>query len=589
MKRFTTKTTMALVLVIALLMSAFSTTVFAANDPLVDESEPVSLTIHKYDVPDGGTGAYDLIGNSNDVASTELDVPPTYEPLAEVTFAAYLIEDNAAGRAFEDLYKNKTDIPDSDIYTPVGTVITDATGTATFEDDQNGGDIDQGRYLIVETKSPDKVTAKSMNFVVDLPYTNVDQETWNYNVHVYPKNYTMLGTVVLTKTIEGETITAGLSATFDLEMKQPDDTYAVIKSDLVTDAAGKITVPNLLKGDYRFVETVAPTGYGKVDAKYFSITKDASVEVVQVTIDNSKEPVINKTVSKDGVTFGPAANVDADAPATWKISPVVPTDIATYAKYVVTDQIDSRLILNQASIKVMADAAQLVDGVDYQLEVTADDLITITFISDTFDGGKTALDGVTELSITYTTTIDITDTTVLGVNIPNQAHLTFDNSFDVEKTVDSDEPVVYTGGKKFVKVDSTNSDIHLAGAEFVVYATEADAENGVNPIVTGLVSAADGTFEVVGLAYGDYWLVETKAPAEYHLNDSPISFTVNATSYDDDDSTTYDFMEIKNVEKPDLPITGGQGTLMFTIIGLALVGLATVLFARYRKSRKTTV
>lgn len=94
--------------------------------------------------------------------------------------------------------------------------------------------------------------------------------------------------------------------------------------------------------------------------------------------------------------------------------------------------------------------------------------------------------------------------------------------------------------------------------------------------------------EINGLAYGklgdkasegstEYWIVETKAPErngeKYNLLLEPLKVVVNATSHVDA-SKIHVYNALHN---PDLPFTGGIGTIIFVIGGIALIGAAVVL------------
>ena len=60
-------------------------------------------------------------------------------------------------------------------------------------------DMEQGLYLVVETRVPENVTSTCNPFFVSLPMTTVDGADWNYDVTVYPKNQT--GNPTLEKTV----------------------------------------------------------------------------------------------------------------------------------------------------------------------------------------------------------------------------------------------------------------------------------------------------------------------------------------------------------------------------------------------------
>ena len=67
-------------------------------------------------------------------------------------------------------------------------------GIALPETDQNGktgaSNLEQGLYLVIETRVPENVTSTTDPFLVSLPMTTIDGTGWNYDVTVYPKNET---------------------------------------------------------------------------------------------------------------------------------------------------------------------------------------------------------------------------------------------------------------------------------------------------------------------------------------------------------------------------------------------------------------
>ena len=78
-----------------------------------------------------------------------------------------------------------------------------AAGKAMPETDEYGHttlkNMEQGLYLVVETRVPENVTSTCNPFLISLPMTNVEGNGWNYDVTVYPKNNT--GMPTLDKTV----------------------------------------------------------------------------------------------------------------------------------------------------------------------------------------------------------------------------------------------------------------------------------------------------------------------------------------------------------------------------------------------------
>ena len=99
----------------------------------------------------------------------------------------------------------------------------------------------------------------------------------------------------------------------------------------------------------------------------------------------------------------------------------------------------------------------------------------------------------------------------------------------------------------------------------------------------------DGQFEVTGLAYGTYRAVETKAPAGYAVptDGGNFEFTVAAGSYNTEangidykpNDQTVKAKKIEN-NKITIPQTGGIGSLIFIVAGVAIMTFAFVAYKR---------
>ena len=191
---------------------------------------------------------------------------------------------------------------------------------------------------------------------------------------------------------------------------------------------------------------------------------------------------------------------------------------------------------------------------------------------------------------------------------------------------------VYTYGLNLTKKNSDNDVLSNAGfsvksgdtkLKFIEDAiakgtyTLAKDQNAVGA-TDQLTTNDQGTFNIKGLdANVEYVLEETKAPSGYFRNHGSVAFKItpeadtegkltgaikSVTAKDekgaalnnegawtcgiDQTKTAYVAVTLKDTKIPFLPATGGMGTVIFTIVGDALMILAIVLFIRSRKGRK---
>lgn len=119
-------------------------------------------------------------------------------------------------------------------------------------------------------------------------------------------------------------------------------------------------------------------------------------------------------------------------------------------------------------------------------------------------------------------------------------------------------------------------------------ATEAPTDAAV------LVSDSEGRLEITGLQYGDYKLEEKKAPEGFAKLNGTVDFTVEEGSYDSktadgeldykqdkEEGTKVFGKQIKN-KLVSIPQTGGIGSLIFVVAGLAIMAFA---YTAYKKSQ----
>lgn len=128
------------------------------------------------------------------------------------------------------------------------------------------------------------------------------------------------------------------------------------------------------------------------------------------------------------------------------------------------------------------------------------------------------------------------------------------------------------------KVDAAGN--HLGGSEWTLSGLDLSSTTVVDctsatcdPGPYRDQDPAPGVFRIVGLAWGDYTLVESSAPAGFVRDDTPHNFTISAGARDYVFASA--FVNIPR-EGPPLPLTGGQSATMYTLLGGGLLGLASV-------------
>lgn len=199
-------------------------------------------------------------------------------------------------------------------------------------------------------------------------------------------------------------------------------------------------------------------------------------------------------------------------------------------------------------------------------------------------------------TIEFTYSVSLTDQTPVDEAIENEFSVTIRRDGDSDdETNKVNSPKVGTGGRKFIKHATGDTNDRLKGAEFVViredggkeYYLKKDpgtdgkldwAEVGANETFADakvLISGDDGSFEISGLKFGDYKLREIKAPNGFQkLGDT--DFNVSKGSYKE----TTSLIHVANPKKGFLPSTGGMGILFFLVVGMALMIAGVVKYRR---------
>lgn len=382
---------------------------------------------------------------------------------------------------------------------------------------------------------------------------------------------------------------------------------AIAKTTVATDATQAVfTVPG--QGYYLIYDETGTVGTGRAIAAAMlsNVTENTTVAL------KAEKTTVEKEADKATAAVGETVNYTV----TSKVPNVVGYDSYTF---VVTDTLSKGLTLDENSIKVTLGGAEYTAWTK-NVTPNGDGTTTLTV---TFD--PTEFAGLTdkigeELKVTYSATLNKDAATILDNT--NEVKITYSNDpkTDGKGETTPDIVHVYTYKIDFTKKNTAGET--LPGAKFVLkladgtYATFDD--NGVftgtvatQEEATVLTSDANGKVAISGLKKGTYTLVETKAPDGYSVPNFEFTFTIDQKLKADGtlDTATFDYttdvnnttakgymtdststsasfaIDVLNAKEGSLPTTGGIGTTIFTVVGIAVMAVAVVaLVAHNRKN-----
>lgn len=326
-------------------------------------------------------------------------------------------------------------------------------------------------------------------------------------------------------------------------------------------------------------------------------------------------PGIQMDISAAGTTRG---SYDVGESHTWIIRGGIPAEIGDAEGYGIQCTIGYRLTYEQGSLLVSlytkaGDALPLRLGGHYTLEETLAN-------GDTIDGFAVSLtpagmayvganlgrgENTPEIRLRFRAAIN--ENAVMGEGISNLAHLDYTNFAGIVYGADSGISEVCTGGFHVLKTDPQGSP--LAGAAFRIARPAAEAELS-DPLVEKAVlhigeeertvvfvsfyakedlsggkvwevtTGEDGTAVVYGLAYGEYYLLETQAPEGCNRQTEPITVIINGTSQMEDNA-------IRLIgSKFTIPDTGGMGTTIFHFLSITIISAACLLLLSNRNRKQ---
>lgn len=375
----------------------------------------------------------------------------------------------------------------------------------------------------------------------------------------------------------------------------------------------------------------APAGYYLLKDKD-AVTGDdaATLFIVQVngpvtvnrkankpTFEKKVKDVNDSTGDKSG--WQDSADYDVNDEVPFQLTATLPTNEADFAAYktyklVFHDQQSAGLTFNKDSVVVKYGDQTL--GTDsYTLETPATDNdtfdITITDAKTVKDADGSAITVATggKFTVEYTSTLN--ENAVIGAaGNPNEASLEFSNNPNVggegnTGKTPTDKVIVFTYQLDINKTfngGGTPDDNDLP--EFTLYKFDsATNDYTTNVGKVGITKTTDGkyTASFKRVDDGKYKLVETKTPAGFNTAD-PTLFDITAEHDVESDNPQLTVLKINttagnttagtvvadvvNQRGSNLPSTGGMGTVLLYVAGIAVFVLAgaTLVMALRRRN-----
>ena len=599
-------------LLAAIMALSLITTAFA--EPTIDPSKKASLNVYKYDITAASAeGAWDAesyvsTGLHDEAVVDKLakyaiqGVEFTYLRVADITMNNELVDgqrqvgvlygfdgsersnavlsaigltaadahktDNGINYFTSDMLNNKLFAALAANATTVKNVLEAAVkngGVAMTETDATGhtsaDQLEQGLYLIVETRVPENVTSTCNPFFVSLPMTTIDGAAWNYDVTVYPKNQT--GNPTLDKTVREDKNSTGKNTG---SLTDITDGYAHTASASIGDTV-----------DYQIISTL-PT----ITSKASSLSEYTYVDTMSKGIRYNKNDVVIEFFKDAGCT---------DKITTW------------------AEESDKFAVAYDDAQNIMT------------IRMTDTGLSEINEATTVYvDSVKRGYSDCT-MRVTYAATLTADAATYGDRDNPNKVKLTWKrtNTTYYDTLEDCCHVYVYaidlikqfsdnngTFGKvKFIAYNDTDGYYIKANMEGEVYNVTGFTSNKSE--ATMLIPNLKGHIILRGIEDDTYTLTEVATDKGYVLLRDPVkivvttkedgtcercgaalltaSATVSGEPVSMTDANAVVPLRIINNPGFDLPKTGGYGVWMYTVGGVLLLGAAAFIAVKSRKHK----
>ena len=602
--------------VLAMLMAAIMalsliTTAFA--EPTIDPAKNASLSIYKYDITKAGNdGAWDAesyvsTGLHDDAVIDKLakyaiqGVEFTYLRVADITMNNEVLDGqrtvgvlygfdgsersntvlSAIGLTAADAHKtdNGIDYFTSDMLNNklAAALAANATsaknaletavksgGVAMSETDATGhtsaSDMEQGLYLIVETRVPENVTSTCNPFFVSLPMTTIDGAAWNYDVTVYPKNQT--GNPDLEKTVREAKNSTGKN---NGSLTDITDGYAHTATASVGDTV-----------DYQIISTL-PT----ITSKASSLSEYTYVDTMSKGIKYNKNDVVIEFFRDAGCTDKIATWDESSGKFTVGYDDAVNTMTIRMTDTGLSEINEATTVYTDSVKRGYSDCTM---RLTYAAALTADAKMGDTDNPNEVEltwrrTNNTYFDTLKDCCHVYTYGVDVLKRfSDNGGNMKNVKFRLHNDTDDCYIIADLKDGIYYAKGITSKKSDATTF-IPNSSGHIVVKGLEDDTYS-LTEIATdkGYVLLRDAVKIVIKTAENGQC---EKCSATLLI----AAATVNSKDASMTDGNAIVPLTVINNPGFDLPKTGGYGVWMYTVGGVLLLGAAAFIAVKSRKHK----
>ena len=603
--------------VLALLMAALMavglmTTAFAA-EPTIDPAKKASLSIYKYDIT---KASEDGVWDAESYVSTGLHDDAVIDKLSKyaiqgVEFTYLRVADIAMNNEVVDgqrtvgvLYSFDSSDRSNAVLSAIGLTASDAHkteggvnyftsdtlnnklaaalaanatnvknaleiavkngGVAMTETDTTGhtsaSNMEQGLYLVVETRVPEMVTSTCNPFFVSLPMTTIDGSEWTYDIAIYPKNQT--GNPTLSKTVREDK-----NSTVKNNGSLTDITDGF--KHTATASVGDVV-------DYQIISNL-PT----ITSKASSLSEYTYVDTLSKGICYHKDDVVIEFFRDAGCTDKIAAWGEDSGKFT-----VVYDDVQNSMAIKMTEaglsEINEATTVYTDSVK--RGYSDCTMRITYAATLTAD-----AKMGDTDNPNEVVLTWKRTNTTYFDTLKDCCHVYTYGVDVLKQFSDGKGNIQNVKFNLHNDTDDVY------IAADLKDGVYYAKG--FTAKKSEA----------TTFIPNSSGHIIVKGLEDDSYSLTETATDKGYVLLKDAVkivittkengacekcgaklltaSATVNGKDVTMTDGNAIVPMTVINNPGFDLPKTGGRGVWMYTVGGVLLLSAAAFIVVKSRKHK----